>query len=513
MSPLLRFLLATLVLLALVRWALAATLEVTPEEAYVYQLASHRTWLGCDGGGGMVVALLATWLGKSALALRFWMPLVALGTSWLLFRMVVKMAGERAASWAVVMLNLLPAFNFGAILLQPEWLAALLGLAGIQWLWTGLHRAGTWDWRWLASGVAWGVALQAHGTALSLPISLGFLLLASRRWRKRLLRPGPWMLLGAWLLTGVAPLLWWNAQHAGALMDQWLVEWGWGRLDWRAGTRGFFRQAMAGISPLLLLAAGWALLGVLRRKPREDAPYFLLAFTLPGFALLAGLAMLGMGNAAGWVPLVPPLCGLLAIVWQPSTDLRERRNWWQWAALGTAALLTLCLLNTDLLRRAGLVRTYRGDRARHWLGWKTTALETTQIIQEAAAQFPPGLLLIAETPQLAAALDFHLPDGLPVLTPQPGWPRVQVMESPASFSQYAFWPRYDEEDAEGGKEAPASFNALFFTEVTERIGPPEMLRQSFGEVTPVMVFEVNRHGMLLRRIKVFACRDYHGSPL
>ena len=51
MTSLSRLLFLTLALLTLVRWALAAGMEVTPEETYVYQLAQHRVYLGVDGGG------------------------------------------------------------------------------------------------------------------------------------------------------------------------------------------------------------------------------------------------------------------------------------------------------------------------------------------------------------------------------------------------------------------------------------------------------------------------------
>ena len=43
--------------------------------------------------------------------LRGTLPLVALAGSGMLFRLIQKMANDRAAAWAVVILNLLPAFN------------------------------------------------------------------------------------------------------------------------------------------------------------------------------------------------------------------------------------------------------------------------------------------------------------------------------------------------------------------------------------------------------------------
>ena len=518
MSPLIRFLAAAMALLTLVRWGLAAIMEVTPSEAYLFQLALHRTWIGCDGGGlGMLAAGGAAWMAKSPLMLRLLMPLVALAGSWMLFRLIQKMANDRAAAWAVVILNLLPAFNLGAILLKPEWIASLFVIAGLQLLWTGLHRAGIWNWHWPATGALWGMALLADLSALSLPFSFAFLLLASRRWRGRLWKPGPWLLLGAWLLIGVLPLAWWNHQHGGALGDHWLLEMGWGDIiGFSAQTLlNFVWQMTLALSPLFVVGAVLVGLQVFRRQPREDAAYFLLAFCLPGFALLGGLAMIGMGRPNNLIPLIAPLCGLLAFVWQPGSHLLDRRSLWQWITMGTAALATLTLLNTDLWRRAGLLRSYDGDPSRQWQGWQETADEAARTIQDASAEFPQGLLLIAETPQLAAALDFYLPQNLPILTPQSNWPRIQVMESPVPTSQYAFWPRYDEESETPDTESPdtAGPTALFFTDVATRSEPPAIIEQSFAEVTPLMEYEVRRHGSLVRRIKIFACRDYRGTPL
>ena len=518
MSPLIRFLAAAMALLTLVRWGLAATMEVTPSEAYLFQLALHRTWIGCDGGGiGMLAAGWAAWMVKSPLMLRLLMPLVALAASWMLFRLVQKMANDRAGAWTVVILNLLPAFNLGAILLRPEWIAALFVTAGLQLLWTGLHRAGTWNWHWPAAGALWGLALLADLSAFSLPFSFAFLLLASRRWRGRLWRPGPWLLLVSWLVIGILPLAWWNHQHGGALVDHWLLEMGWGDISGFAAQTllHFVWQMTLALSPLFVVSAMLVGLQVARRQPREDAAYFLFAFSLPGFALLAGSAMIGLGKPTHLIPLIPPLCALLAFVWQPGSNLLDRRSLWQWITMGTAALASLTLLNTDLWRRAGILRSYDGDPSRQWQGWQETAAEASRIIQDSSAEFPQGLMLIAETPQLAAALDFYLPENLPILTPHPDWPRIQVMESPVPTSQYAFWPRYDEESETASQQSPDAEGptALFFTDVASRTEPPSMIEQSFAEVTPLMEYEVRRHGNLVRRIKIFACRDYRGTPL
>lgn len=519
MSPLLRFLVLTLALLTLVRLMLGMVLDVTPQEAYWAQCAQRGEWIGCDGGGlSAWLSGLAGWFPHSSLAVRFAAPLLALVGCWLLFGLVENLASERTAAWAVVILNLLPAFNLGAILLQPEWIAAYAMLGGMKLLWTGLHRAGTWDWHWPVAGGLWGVALLCHWTALSLPISVAFLFLASRRWRKRLFRPGPWLLLAGWFVVGILPLLWWDATHGQAFTDLLMARLGWHDVRWFdwSSVAGLLIQSLVAFSPLLAVAAGIAIVRVVRAKPREDAAYFLLAFTLPVAAAMSVAAIVGLGHTSFLIPALLPIAGLLAMVWQPRSAVRDRQSLWQWIALGSAAACSLVLLNTDLLRRVGIVREYRWDTTRKWHGWKETAAEAGRIIQDTAQQAPESvpLLVIAETPELASILEFYLPNSLPLLQPQPEWPRIQVLESPVATSQFAFWPRYDAESPPGETAAPAlGRNALFFTEMENRTGPPGTLAASFAEVNPLMVFEIRRLGAVIRRIKVFVCLDYRGAPM
>ena len=516
----LRFLAITLALLTLVRWALGSILEITPHEAYLYELAKHSTWVGCDGGG--IPAMLASgvrWQENSAFALRFAAPLGAAIGSILLFLLIQQLATERTAAWSVVILNILPGFNLGAVLLQPAWIGAYFALGGIKLLWTGMHRANKWDWRWPVAGLLWGLALLSHWGALMLPCSLIFLFGASRRWRKRVLRPGPWLLLLVWFLVGLLPLILWDHDHGGAMVDLLLQEMGWSEVTWFGWNSiyGVAIQSLVAFSPLMLVAAGIALARIIKLRPREDASFFLLAFTLPTFAIVLILSIFGLGKSTLLIPTIPPLCGLLSMVWQPRSALRDRQSLWQWIAIGTSAIISLIVLHTDLLRRAHLVREYTWDATRNWQGWQDTAMEAARIVRDLNQSSPDPVFLIAESPTLAAALDYYLPADLTLLSPRPEWPRVQVLESPVPTSQYSFWPRYDEDSSLEGDDpisAPVlGKTALFFTDVTNRIGPPSIIEASFREVSPLMVYEIRRHGAIVRRIKVFACQDYRGTPL
>ncbi len=490
----------TLALLTLVRWGVAACWEVTPTEAYRMQLARHPTWCGVEGGGLGVVGT------------RWAAPLLAWLGSWGLFRLVQAMANERAGAWAALLLNLLPAFNLGAWTWRPEWLAAHLTVLGSYWVWQGLHKAGAWDWRWPAAGLAWGLAWLTFAGAWWVPGGLVVVVLGSRRWRGRWRRPGPWLLLGVWALVGGGPQWWWDAHHAGARWDHWREDLASQGGSWQHGWT-WVTQVGVGLSPLVVAAVGWIGWKWVRRQELGDGALFFLAWVLPSLVLGGVGACWGLGNALWLVPIVPALCGLLALVWQPTSAVRDHRSRWQWAALGLAAISSVLLVHTDSLRRLGLARSYGGDVSRTALGWPESAAEIARLItQSTAAQQP--LLLIVEHAELAAALDFYLPENLPLRQPTPAWPRVQVLAAPIPQSQYAFWPRYDEEPGpEDQRPGLHGQSALFVTDVTLRSGPPSSLAASFRKVRPLSVFAIRRQGSLLRQFRVFLCEDYQGSAL
>ena len=515
MSPLQRLLLAAMIVLTICRWIMGALLELSPAEASLWMWSQHWSVAGYDGGGlaALLVKFSAGTLGHSPFGVRFFAPLCAAGTSWLVFRTAISMSGEKAAAWAVLLLNLLPAFQLGSVFLLPEWLAVTAGMSGTLLMWRALHRAGKWDWRWPAAGGCWGVALLADWSALWLPLAGLFAVLSTRRWRGRWKRPGIWLMLGTAILTGWVPLLWWNAGHAGAswfhLLDRWgLAEAAPFRLR---TTREMLCHCLLGASPLLLAAMLFSAVVVAKRWGRQDAWHVLFSFSFPALAGLLLVSLAGVGEANLLIPALPPLVILLALQWE-AESLRGLGGSFKWAALVVAAGMSLLAINSDLLRRAGFDAGYSRDASRHWKGWSKMAAEAATIISEAQGQAAEGLFIIASDWRLASVLNFYLPPETPGFHPDKSWPLVQVMESPAPTSQYAFWPRYDQELGDPATSFQGK-TALFFTDAASREGPPASLERAFEVVEPLMVFDVRRSGHLVRRVRVFACRNYSGLPL
>ena len=102
-----------LLVLTLARWVLAGVLELSPDEAYYHLWTKNMDWSFYSKGPGVASAIwLGTHLfGDNAFGIRFWSPLLGLGTSLLLYRLARGLFDGTTAAWSVVLLNLPPRFS------------------------------------------------------------------------------------------------------------------------------------------------------------------------------------------------------------------------------------------------------------------------------------------------------------------------------------------------------------------------------------------------------------------
>ena len=144
-----RALLFALLSLTLLRWVMAGTNELSEDEAY-YHMWSERfasSYYSKGPGIAATMKLSSSIFGHSEFGIRFFSPLLALGSSLILFRLARGVFGNRqVAAWAVFLLNITPIFNAGAMLMTIDpisiflWLAAMLMRVARH-----LHRASQLD--------------------------------------------------------------------------------------------------------------------------------------------------------------------------------------------------------------------------------------------------------------------------------------------------------------------------------------------------------------------------------
>jgi len=516
-----RLILGLLVLTAL-RWVVGWATELTAGEALVW-VGGRQAWLGHFGYGPVAGWLVraGVWVaGDTSMGVRWWAPVAVLVASWAGWRLVASAFGDKAGGWFLIGMQLMPAVNLASVRAVPE--TAMMGCAavGAWWLWQGLHRASAWAWQWPAAGLAFGLAGMAAPSGIGLVVGVVVLLVIPRRWRGRWRSPGPWLALTA-AAAALVPWGWWlHARDWLPLTSGWF---GWGRqMDFWAVVRWVGLTVLAA-SPLLWAGMVWAgaravaAAGLSWRRYRVgglsvDDPWdqkngrvFLLGLAGPSALVMVagvvgGLDGLGATAIVGGAALM-----LLAAAWVesplPPTPHRLAQN----ASLLVAGAYSLLALNSDVSRHLGLPWPYRADPTVGGRGWRELADQTSAAHKALMDQDDRGrpVFLIAETPALAAVVEFYLArtDGLPAA--EATRLRCHVPARLVVDNDYSFWPGYADEPSWRG------LDALFVADAPS----PEtfaVLGRQFDRLESLGRIEIRRGRWPVRSVEFFACRSWRG---
>jgi 4-amino-4-deoxy-L-arabinose transferase-like glycosyltransferase len=208
-----RLVLAVIGVLLLLRLVLAATSNLSEDEAY-YWLWSTSLAAGYYDHPPMV----AYWIragtaifGDTAFGVRFVGFLSALGSSYLLYRASLSLFRDaQAALLCVLWLNATLLCNAAAIVATPDTPLAFFATLTLFAL-ARLIETGRGAW-WLGVGVALGLAFMSKYTAALLLPGVFIWLLATAEGRRWFARPEPYA--GAAIAAAVAaPVFWWNYAH------------------------------------------------------------------------------------------------------------------------------------------------------------------------------------------------------------------------------------------------------------------------------------------------------------
>jgi hypothetical protein len=522
MTPRLWILVIFLVLLTGLRLLLASQTELTPGEAYYYLWTQHPGIGYFSGGPGVAIAILAgtALFGHSELGVRLFSPFLGLGISLILFFFARQLYRERIGFWSAVALNLTPVFNLNAVLMTPEILALFFWTAGLVSFWFAIQQSRLSLWALSGAMIGCGF-LSSYNNALQLLSVLIFLVLMPK-YRVEFRRPGVYVLFGVFALFLSPPLIW-NQQHDWiglvSLSSERFLE---DRVRHFSGFVEFVGQLLIIYSPIFFIALIATLLAFIPKTFRSSKINFLLSFSWPP---LLAYSVFGFGRGIEPGSTAPAFISLslLACVWcldilpsgRPSKVL---------AAVGLAvgAIVSLLMLDSDLLRRAGLPLPYRNDALTHRLGWKTAAEEIDRFRSDFEQKLGEPVFLIGNDYRTAAILSFYLPH--PRLE-EPGHPPVYIPESQDIQNEFSFWPRYDEFVEPADKSEVNSLfseqagvnnfinrTALYITDAAEQT-PPQNLQNSFTRWELVRRFQVSRRRQPLREFRIFACYQYQTLPL
>lgn len=513
--------------LTLIRLVLAGHLELFPDESYYFMWSERPDICYFSKGPGVASAIwLGTHiLGVSELGVRMLSPLLGLGTSLLLYALGRRIYSEQVGIWTALMINLVPIFNVGSVVMTIDPLSIFFWTAALYTCWRALEESPRFSLWWPATGALIGLGFLCKYTNAMQLLSVLLLLATTHKYRRELLRPGFWSLLGVALLFTIPPVVW-NARNDWITLEH---------LSDRGGFhKGFqihpgefmdFLGAHFGVySPLLfgaMLVAGWWGLGKARQmwKPR-----FLIAFALPLFVLYFWLSLKQAGEANWTAPGTLSLAILSVALWlERARESRPARIFCA-SALALALVCTLLILGSEGLRTLGVPWPYKLDPGARGRGWQSAAAEVEAFRTKFEAELGQPVFLIANEHEVASSLAFYMKDKRPE---GPGHPPVYIPESQAVQDQFSFWHRYDEfVDA---KDAPNIARDEFFTEeggvnpfmgrtalyITDRAEerPPSSIKGGFEKVEMIACIDQVRRGMPLRQLRIFVCRNYRTMPL
>jgi 4-amino-4-deoxy-L-arabinose transferase-like glycosyltransferase len=221
-----RFLAGALILLVaglrLAYLACSCPLDLAPDEAHYWDWSRHALDWSYYSKGPLIAYLIrggclavGSWseqlTGSGMLAVR--LPAVLCSSLLLvsLYVLTVQVYGrERLAAGVVAVALTLPLAAAGSLLMTID------APFTCCWGWALVlgHRAIFRDspWAWPATGLVVALGILAKYTMVLWPVSVGLFLLASPVQRRRLLRPGFWVMIGVAALGGV-PILVWNIEH------------------------------------------------------------------------------------------------------------------------------------------------------------------------------------------------------------------------------------------------------------------------------------------------------------
>jgi len=525
-----------LFILTCVRLYIIGSIELSPDESYYFLWSEHPDVCYYSKGPGVAAAIwISTHLfGVSEFGVRFFSPLLSLGTSLLLFSFARRLYSESIAIWTVVLMNFLPIFQVGSVLMTIDPLSIFFWTAAMYSFWMALEHTTArdepdelgsgWSFWWPVTGALIGVGFLCKWTNAIQLVSVLALLLSSNRFRSHFRRPGFWSLLLVFVLFTIPPLLWnadnqWitfsHVSHRGGLDQAWKIS---------IGEPFVFIGLHLGVySPGLFAAMMIALQGSLRRVRDHFKPRFLVVFSAPLLLMYLILSLKKAGQANWTAPAMLSLGVLTAAHWHERSLGSKAVRRFIGVSLAVALLLSTLILDMDIIRTAGVPWPYKRDPSARLRGWQSAALEIHELRKRIEEQIKAPVFLIGESYGTSSILSFYLPEKR---VEAPGHPPVYIPESQAIENQFSFWPRYDEFlplkpgqklrdpqfSEESGHNPFHGRTALYITSNNSDQAPSSITR-GFQWVELKALYELHRRDQPLRQIRVFLCSNYRSVSL
>src|ERR1700747_3047063 len=148
-----------IIALTLIRLSMLATTDLEFDEAHYWMWSERLAPAYFSKGTGIAFAICASTaaFGANEFGVLFFRPLLAAGTSLLLFYFARRLSNATAGLWAVIALNITPIFNIGAFLMTIDALSIFFWLAAMFTFWLAVEKSAHLSWYWPVTGLLIGL--------------------------------------------------------------------------------------------------------------------------------------------------------------------------------------------------------------------------------------------------------------------------------------------------------------------------------------------------------------------
>jgi 4-amino-4-deoxy-L-arabinose transferase-like glycosyltransferase len=251
-------LLGFLIVLTVLRLVYIGQVGLVPDEAYYHEWSQRLDWWYFSKGPGVALAMRASTalFGHNEFGVRFFAPLLGLGTTLLIYWLARRLYDERVAFWTAIIVSVTPIFNAGALLMTIDAPSIFFWTAALCTLWLALEKSPAFSGWWALSGVLIGIGWLFKMTNALLLLCVALLLVLTPRRRRELLRPGFWsMLLAAFPFA--LPMFHWNSARGWPTTSHLAARGGldtpWWHLEWKSFLE-FIGMHFGVYSPLIFFA-------------------------------------------------------------------------------------------------------------------------------------------------------------------------------------------------------------------------------------------------------------------
>src|SRR5919201_1467373 len=200
--------------LTVVRLSILPTSDLEFDEAHYWLWSQHLAPAYFSKGPGVAFVIRASTavFGSNEVGVRFFSPILAGGTSLLVFYFARRLFSATAGLWTVIALNVTPIFNVGAFLMTIDPLSIFFWLAAMFSFWIAVEKSPAWSWHWVLTGLLIGLGFLCKYTNGLELVSILLVLALVPRLRHEFARPRLYLLIAAFAICTIPPILW-NAQH------------------------------------------------------------------------------------------------------------------------------------------------------------------------------------------------------------------------------------------------------------------------------------------------------------